>query len=82
MLVASSDLFYDPDPERAPGWVAAGAVAVEMEAATLFTVARLRGATAGCILIVSDLVPEGSRLGDDDLHAAELRLGEAAVAAL
>ena len=82
VLVASSDLFYDPDPERAPGWVAAGAVAVEMEAATLFTVARLRGATAGCILIVSDLVPEGSRLGDDDLHAAELRLGEAAVAAL
>ena len=58
VLVASADLFYDPDPERAPGWVAAGAVAVEMEAATLFTVARLRGATAGCILIVSDLVPE------------------------
>ena len=82
VLVASSDLFYDPDPERAPGWVAAGAVAVEMEAATLFTVARLRGVTAGCILIVSDLVAEGSRIGDDDLHAAELRLGEAALAAL
>ena len=53
-----------------------------MEAATLFTVARLRGAAAGCILIVSDLVPAASRLGDDELHAAELRLGDAAVAAL
>jgi uridine phosphorylase len=82
VLIASSDLFYDPDPERAPGWVAAGAVAVEMEAATLFTVARLRGATAGCILIVSDLVAERTRIDDDDLHAAELRLGEAALAAL
>ena len=82
VLVASADLFYDPDPERAPGWVAAGAVAVEMEAATLFTVARLRQAKAGCILIVSDLVADGARLGDDELHAAELRLGEAAVAAL
>jgi purine-nucleoside phosphorylase len=82
VLVASSDLFYDPDPERAPGWVAAGAVAVEMEAATLFTVARLRGVAAGCLLTVSDLVPDGRRIGDDELHAAELRLGEAAVAAL
>jgi uridine phosphorylase len=53
-----------------------------MEAATLFTIARLRGVTAGCLLIVSDRVPEGERIGDDELHAAELRLGEAAVAAL
>jgi hypothetical protein len=27
-------------------------------------------------------VPEGERIGDDELHAAELRLGEAALAAL
>ena len=80
-LVASADLFYDPDPSRAARWVAAGAVAVEMEAATLFTVARLRGAAAGCVLTVSDLVTEGTRIGDDDLHAAELRLGEAGLAA-
>jgi uridine phosphorylase len=80
VLIASADLFYDPDPERAPRWVAAGAVAVEMEAATLFTVARLRGVAAGCLLCVSD-VP-GRRVGDDELHAAELRLGDAALAAL
>ena len=77
VLVASSDLFYDPDPERAPGWVAAGAVAVEMEAATLFTVARLRGVTAGCILIVSDLVAERDAASTTTTCTpAELRLGE------
>jgi uridine phosphorylase len=81
-VVASSDLFYDPDTERPGRWLAAGAVAVEMESATLFTTARLRGAAAGCLLIVSDRVPQGGRIGDDELHVAELRLGEAAVAAL
>ena len=81
-VVASSDLFYDLDTERSGRWRAAGAVAVEMEAATLFTIARLRAVAAGCLLIVSDRVPEGARIGDDELHAAELRLGEAAVAAL
>jgi uridine phosphorylase len=82
VVVASADLFYDPDTGRPGRWRAAGAVAVEMEAATLFTVARLRGVAAGCVLIVSDRVPEGERIGDDELHAAELRLGEAALAAL
>ena len=84
VVVASADLFYDPDPGRSPRWVAAGAVAVEMEAATLFTVARLRGASAGCVLTVSDLL-EGRarrRIGDDALMHAELQLGEAALAAL
>jgi uridine phosphorylase len=82
VLIASADLFYDPDPGRQAGWAAAGAVAVEMEAATLFTLARLRGVAAGCACLVSDVIPEGSRIGDDELHAAELRLGHAAVAAL
>jgi uridine phosphorylase len=84
VVVASSDLFYDPDPGRAGRWVAAGAAAVEMEAATLFTVARLRGATAGCVLVVSDLLDGDARrrIGDDALAAAELRLGDAGLAAL
>ena len=82
VTVASADLFYDPDEGRPGRWVAAGAVAVEMDAATLFTVARRRGVAAGCILTVSDLVPDGGRIGDEELHAAELRLGDAAVTAL
>jgi uridine phosphorylase len=55
-----------------------------LEAATLFTVARLRGVAAGCLCAVCDVVEDGRfvRIGDDELHAAELRLGDAALAAL
>jgi uridine phosphorylase len=82
VTIASADLFYDPDPERAGRWAADGAAAIEMEASTLFTVARLRGVAAGCIVTVSDVIAEGSRIDDDALHAAELRLGDTALAAL
>ena len=82
VTIASADLFYDPEPERAAGWEAAGAVAIEMQAATLFTLARLRGVAAGCLVTVSDVIAEGTRIGDEALHAAELRLGDAALAAL
>src|SRR5690349_16689638 len=34
-VIVSSDLFYDPFPARVEEWRAAGAVAIEMEAATL-----------------------------------------------
>jgi uridine phosphorylase len=80
-LVVSADLFYDPDPNRPARWAAAGAVAVEMEAATLFTVAHRRGAAAGCVLAVTD-DPARNRIGADALAQAELRLGDVALAAL
>ena len=84
MVVASSDLFYDPAPSRRERWVAAGAVAVEMEAATLFTVARLRGVAAGCVLLVSDELAGRAprRIGDDALAERELALGDAGLAGL
>ena len=41
--VVSTDLFYDPTRRRAPAWAAAGALAIEMEAATVLRVARRRG---------------------------------------
>lgn len=89
--VASCDLFYDERPTEAAGWRARGAIAVEMEAATLFRLAELRGVHAGCLLAVSDRLagdgpkgPVGSRerIGREDLEAAGLRLGEVAYAAL
>ena len=84
MLIASSDLFYDPDPSRRRRWAAAGAVAVEMETAALFTLARLRGAAAGCVLLVSDeLAGEAPRrIGDEALTEGELVLGDAGLAGL
>ncbi len=81
--VASADLFYDPDPARAEGWRAAGALAVEMEAATILAVAARRGVRAACLLAVSDARPgAGARITTEDLEAASLRVGREALAAL
>ena len=82
-LVVSTDLFYDPDPARPEHWRAAGALAVEMEAATVLAVAARRGVRAACLLAVSDALPgAGARIGADALEAASLRLGRVALAAL
>ncbi len=80
-VVASTDLFYDgPDERRLRD---AGAVAVEMETATLFALAARRGLRAAAVLIVSDLLfPERARIDPEALHEAEHRIGELAVAAL
>ncbi len=80
--VVSSDLFYDCD-DRVADWISAGAVAVEMEAAAVFALASRRGVEAGCALLVSNrAVGEPSYLDAESLHAAELRLGALAIAAL
>jgi uridine phosphorylase len=82
--VASSDVFYERDRERAAGWTGAGALAVEMEAATLLRVAELRGVRAGCVLAVSDVFVDGERrrIGADALVSAAERIGAVAAAAL
>ena len=83
--VVSGDLFYDPDPQREARWRAAGAVAVEMEAAALLAVAARRGVAAACVLAVTDLLAGAGgrrRIEDDALAGAEQALGRAALAAL
>jgi uridine phosphorylase len=81
-VIVSSDLFYDPDPLRAAGWVAEGAIAVEMEAAALFAVAARRGVAAGCVVVVSDIVASRERISSEGLEAAEAVMGRVAVAGL
>ena len=54
--IASTDVFYEPDPERNRRWAARGVLAVEMEASALFTLAALRGVQAACLLVVSDAI--------------------------
>jgi DeoD family purine-nucleoside phosphorylase len=79
--VASTDLFYDGPDHR--GWAERGAVAVEMETATLFALARRRGLEAASLLLVSDLLtPDRVRIDEDALRRAERRLGEVALRAL
>jgi DeoD family purine-nucleoside phosphorylase len=80
--IVSSDLFYDAE-DRIDGWIAAGALAVEMETATLLALAAKRGVRAASVLLVSNtLVGATGYLDPDALHAAEGKLGELAVAAL
>jgi DeoD family purine-nucleoside phosphorylase len=81
--VVSTDLFYDDPRQPEAGWIAAGALCVEMESATLFALAARRGFEAGAVLAVSDLLaPRRVRIGDEELRAAEHRLGDAAMVGL
>lgn len=79
--IVSTDVFYEPDDGRFARWSERGALAVEMEAAALFTIAALRGVQAGCLLAVSDTFEGGhSRIADDDLAAAVDRMARIALA--
>lgn len=76
VTAASVDLFYDGQSPR-------GADVVEMECATLFQVARLRGVRAAALLGVSDaLAGKRRRIDPEQLEALGIQLGEAAWAAL
>jgi DeoD family purine-nucleoside phosphorylase len=83
--IATSDLFYDPDPDRGGEWQQAGALAVEMEAAALLRVGELRGIRVACLLAVTDVFDaDGARRRIDGaglLRAAE-RLGRVGAGAL
>jgi DeoD family purine-nucleoside phosphorylase len=74
--IVSSDLFYNPDGGQYERWAARGVLAVEMEAAALFTLAALRGVASACLLTVSDIVVEGefTRISDEELRAAVDRM--------
>ena len=83
--VASTDLFYDPREAEAAAWIRQGAVAVEMEAAAIFAVAKRRGIRAACVLGVTD-VPDSHgatlRATPQSIEEIGLRVGEAGYAGL
>ncbi|MEJ7826069.1 MAG: hypothetical protein WKF48_11605 [Solirubrobacteraceae bacterium] len=83
--IVSSDLFYDPRPARARAWTRDGALAIEMEAATLLRIGELRGVQVACLLAVSDVFDPGGarrRLDTDGLTRAGELLGTVGAAAL
>jgi DeoD family purine-nucleoside phosphorylase len=81
--VVTTDLFYDPRGEHAIP-AADGAIAIEMEAATLLQLGTLRGFQAACVLIVSDQLsgPAPERIDPPALTEAAERVGRIAAAAL
>jgi DeoD family purine-nucleoside phosphorylase len=85
--IVSTDLFYEPGPTREREWRAAGAVAVEMEAAALFAVGARAGVPVACVLTVSNVLGEDppdqqQHIDDDTLLAATKAMGRLALSAL
>ena len=81
--VVSTDLFYDDRDGQAQRWLGAGAVAVEMETATVYALAARRNLRAAAVLAVSDLVlPKRVRIDQPALREAEERMGRLAVRVL
>jgi DeoD family purine-nucleoside phosphorylase len=80
--IVSSDTFYDPDLGRHERWSQRGLLAVEMEAAVIFTIAAIRGVEAGCLLTVSDYAVHGeavARITDEQLQTAVDRMTDLAL---
>ena len=90
-LVASVDVFYNPDDDYVTKWRGRGVLAFEMEASALFYLAA-RAAAAGddvraaCILTVSDTLAEEEKSEEtylplEELEAATERMIEVALEA-
>jgi purine-nucleoside phosphorylase len=63
-------VFYDPDPTAFATWKKSGHIAVEMEAAMMYTIAAINGLEALAVMTVTDLLgDDGStvRISDEDL---------------
>ncbi|MEF8790309.1 MAG: nucleoside phosphorylase [Haloarculaceae archaeon] len=64
--IASDDAFYAETDEYVTDWEDAGLLAVEMEAAAIFTLARRKGLRAGAICTVDGNLVEGTQKGETD----------------
>ncbi|MCU4924499.1 nucleoside phosphorylase [Halobacteria archaeon AArc-dxtr1] len=63
--IATDDAYYAESDDAVADWEAAGLLAVEMEAASLFTLARRKGLRAGAICTVDGNLVEGTQKGTD-----------------
>jgi uridine phosphorylase len=64
--IVSDDAFYSEEGGIVDDWEAAGLLAVEMEAATLFALTRRKGLRAGAICTVDGNLVEGTQKGATD----------------
>jgi uridine phosphorylase len=70
--VVTDDAFYAETDAYVDDWEDAGLLAVEMEAAALFTLARRKGLRAGAICTVDGNLVEGTQKGSSDVSMDEL----------
>jgi DeoD family purine-nucleoside phosphorylase len=71
-LVASVDVFYNPDDDYARRWRDRGVLAFEMEASALFYLAARSTVQAACALTVSDVLGDDVTSEDSYLPLEEL----------
>ncbi|MFD1585707.1 nucleoside phosphorylase [Halorientalis brevis] len=64
--IATDDAFYAETEAYVDDWEAAGMLAVEMEAAAVFSLARRKGMRAGAICTVDGNLVEGTQKGETD----------------
>ena len=64
--IASDDAFYAETDEYIESWERAGVLAVEMEAAAIFTLARRKGLRAGALCTVDGNLVAGTQKGETD----------------
>ncbi len=77
-LIVTEDGFYATTPEEARVWAGYGALAIEMESAAIFLLAKMRGVEAGTVLAVSNRVGDPELVPDEVLsRAVERAIGVA-----
>jgi purine-nucleoside phosphorylase len=79
--IYSSDTFYDERPDLNDQMTRHGTLAVEMEAAELYTVAARHGARALAVLTVSDHLLTGQAVSSSDREQGFAEMIEIALAA-
>ncbi|MCQ4344593.1 MAG: purine-nucleoside phosphorylase [Sulfolobaceae archaeon] len=80
--VFSSDAFYAEDEHFAQKWSQRGNVAVEMEAATLFVVGRLRNLKTAATVVISDSLVKKEWISKEKLEESVMKVAEAIFLAL
>ncbi len=69
--IVTSGLFYEPQWEKFNLWKRLGLLAVEMEAAMMYTIAAMKGMEALALMTVSDMIGEAdgdaARISDDEM---------------
>jgi len=76
--IVSSALFYDPRPGMLQAWKDRGHLAVEMEAAVLYTLGAIHKIETLCLVTISDLIAAeagtSERISDDELKLGVERM--------
>lgn len=75
-LIQTEDAFYATLPEDVKRLESQGILAVEMEAAVLFLLGKLRNVETGCMLVASNYIGDTEFVSPDDLQRAVINMIE------